>query len=173
MAQIFNKQFKANLPKAKADAEEFGKSKKGIVLCDQCRSVYYKKSWHQQLDGYKGSKQDREVSIKFSLCPACAMIKNRQYEGRLSISNVPAKQAGELEHLIKNFCERARRVDPLDRLIEIKKSGARWEVTTTENQLANKLARKIKSVFNHVTTRARFAKEPSDVVEITINFEQV
>lgn len=45
-----------------------------------------------------------------------------------------------------------------------------WEVTVTENQLANKLAKKIKDHFNKVTAKTRFAGAPSDVAEVTIEF---
>jgi len=76
----------------------------------------------------------------------------------------------------------------MDRLIEIKKTrsaGSRlrqgfggqagqvfseWIVTTTENQLANKLAQKIKSSFSGVKTKTKFNKEPSDVVGVVVDF---
>ena len=76
----------------------------------------------------------------------------------------------DLEGLIRNYTRRAKEIDPLDRLIEIKKDGDRWEVLLTENQLANKLAKKIKGAFKKVKTHVSFGIEPSDVAEVKIEF---
>ena len=175
MANIFKRPYKVNLPKAQHEVEEFGAGKKGLVMCQNCDSAYFKKSWHHDLENIEVSEK-KDVPIKFVLCPACQMIKNKQYEGRIVIKNVPEKSGVKLEELINEFCRRAYDRDPMDRLIEIKKSHstssgqAVWEVTTTENQLANKLAQKIKSSFSGVKTKTKFNKEPSDVVEVIADF---
>ncbi len=167
MAKIFKKPYDIKLPKSQHEVEEFG-AKKGLVLCKKCTSAYFKKSWHHDLEGLKNFNKD--LPIHFTICPACQMIVNRQYEGRVVIKNVPDKFADELDGLIRNFCHRAFERDPLDRLIEIKKKGDVWEATTTENQLAKKLAKKIKEVFDRVIITTRFSGAPSDVVEIAVDF---
>jgi len=102
------------------------------------------------------------------------MIANHQYEGRLMIYNIPVKHSEELGSVIKKFCEYAFDMDPMDRLIAIvRKSPAEWIITTTENQMANKLAHKIKKTFRNVATRAKFGKDPNDTVEIAVEFSQV
>ena len=169
MANIFKRPYKVNLPKAQHEVEEFGAGKKGLVMCQNCDSAYFKKSWHHDLENIEVSEK-KDVPIKFVLCPACQMIKNKQYEGRIVMKNVPEKSGVKLEELITGFCRRAFERDPMDRLIEIKKSAGKWIVTTTENQLANKLAQKIKSSFSGVKTKTKFNKEPSDVAEVTIDF---
>ena len=105
------------------------------------------------------------------------MIHNKQYEGRIKIKNIPVVSEDRLDDLIRGFCHRAFERDPLDRLINLEKSlpagrqdGSDWTVTTTENQLANKLAKKIKDAFSKVKSKTKFAGDPSDVVEITIEF---
>ena len=161
-------------PGFKRDSHELSGLGKGVIFCEKCGIVYYKKSWHHSLLNLKSIKE--EAPVKFVLCPACQMIKNKQYEGRIVIKNVPEKSGVKLEELINEFCRRAYDRDPMDRLIEIKKSHstssgqAVWEVTTTENQLANKLAQKIKSSFSGVKTKTKFNKEPSDVVEVIADF---
>ena len=62
--------------------------------------------------------------------------------------------------------------DPMDRLIDIKKSGKMLTITTTENQLALKLAKKIKEVFKKVDMATKFAKESHDDVLITLIFNK-
>lgn len=177
MAKIFKKPYNVNLPKSQHEVEEFGPGKKGLVMCQNCDSTYFKKSWHHDLKGVNVSEK-KDMPIKFVLCPACLMIKNKQYEGRITIKDVPEKFAVKLEELIRGFSRRAFERDPMDRLIEIKKARSassgrvcsEWVVTVTENQLANKLAQKIKTSFSGVKTRTKFNKEPGDVAEVTVGF---
>lgn len=159
----------AKLPKARNEEEEFGGGKKGLVICKKCSNAYFKKSWRHDLEGVKEINKD--LPIHFVLCPACQMIENRQYEGRITMKNVPEKIADELDKMIRHSADQAYGVDPLDRLIDIKKSGNVWVVTTTENELANKLGKKIKQTFRAKKVETRFAPEPSDVAEVTIEFE--
>lgn len=114
--------------------------------------------------------EDADMPVTFKRCPACAMIAAGQYEGRVVLKNVPTALARELENFIKNYGERAREANPLHRLIDVKKDVEQWEVTTTENQLAGKLARHIKNHFKGAKAAVRFAGDPSDVEEITIVF---
>lgn len=158
----------AKLPKARNEEEEFGGGKKGLVICKKCSNAYFKKSWHHDLDGVKNF--DKDLPIHFVLCPACQMIANHQYEGRITIKNVPEKIADELDNMIRHSCNQAYHNDPLDRLIEIKKDKDTWEVTTTENELASKLGKKIKQTFRAKKIKTQFLAEPSDVAEVTIEF---
>jgi NMD protein affecting ribosome stability and mRNA decay len=149
-------------------AQEFPRGKKGIVFCDNCGIVYYKKAWHHNLRHFKSFEKD--VPVDFRSCPACQMIKNRQYEGMVRILNVPAKFERELERLIAAYGERARKRDPLHRIIDVNKKGNNFEVTTTENQLAQKLARKIIKTFKASSLKTEHSPHPSDVTFITVSF---
>lgn len=169
MANPFKSSYrKVKLPKSGHAAEEFGGGKKGLVFCPDCLAAYYKKSWHHSLLDLKSLKESAPVN--FVLCPACKMIKNHQFEGRIRITGVPDNLMTELLNLIRGFGERARAADPMDRVIEIKKNNDELVVTTTENQLANKLAKKIKDSFNKVKTKTTFSKDPSDFVDIRVEF---
>jgi hypothetical protein len=58
----------------------------------------------------------------------------------------------------------------MDRIIGVKKEGKDLVVTTTENQLANKLAKKIQSTYSNVTAKTSFTKEPSDTALAIVEF---
>lgn len=181
MAHIFHNPNNIKLPKSQHEVEEFA-AKGGLVLCENCGAAYHKKRWHHgieklnlaETESLENPKKDKKVHFVF--CPACQMIKNKQYEGRITIKNMPEEYSEKLEELAEGFGKRAYDRDPMDRLIEIKKLPARpgengnWVITTTENELASKLANKIKSAFNKVKSKTHFAPEPSDVAEITIEF---
>lgn len=178
MAKIFRKQYAVKLPKRLNEEEEFGPGKKGLIICPDCKSVYYKKHWHHSIEKLNNSevkgisKAPKKLPMRFALCPACKMIKNKQFEGQIILKNIPSNLANEVEGLINGFGDRAYKRDPMDRVISIKKKAKSWEVTTTENELANKLANKIKNSFNRVKIiKDNFGPEPSDVVYITIEFQ--
>lgn len=162
-------------PSIRNASEEF-KAVAGVVLCKTCGAAYHKKSWRHGMEKFNKAETEsissgkKDVPVKFALCPACQMIKNRQYEGRITIKNLPAASEKSLRELVEGFGKRAYEQDPMHRLIEIKKDGANWVITTTENEMANKLAHKIKTTFSHVKSRTHFAGDPSDVAEIKIEF---
>lgn len=154
------------------EKQEFGAGKKEYAICKTCQSAYYDKSWHESLADYKHLKEkniDKKL-IKFILCPACEMIKNKQYEGRIIISDVSEKIKGELINLVKNIGETARSIDPMDRVSKVKETKQNVEIWTTENQLAKKIANKLKATFPNQLGKKQisFSGEGSDVVEITI-----
>lgn len=88
----------------------------------------------------------------------------------MEILNVPNKKLSELKKMISAYCERAYRMDPMHRLISMNGNARKLIVTVTENQLAQKLAHKIKDVFNKVKIKISHSKEPSDVIYIKIDF---
>lgn len=170
---------KYNNPKAPLSgkaSQEF-KAEAGVVLCKNCGAAYHKKSWRHGMEEFnKGETESissgkNDVPVKFADCPACQMIKNHQYEGRITVKNLPEASELSLRELAEGFGKRAYEQDPMHRLIEIKKlENGNWEIKTTENEMANKLAHKIKTSFSHVKSRTHFAGDPSDVAEIVIEF---
>lgn len=164
---------KTKLPLERTEKSEFPKGLKGVTFCNNCGVAYYKKSWHHSLHGYKSLSQD--VEINFSLCPACKMIKNNQFEGEVSVKNIPEDEVQGVIKLVEGYGRRAYDDDPLDRVISIKRMprGTGKEdviITTTENQLAKKMAKKIKDAFNKVKITYSFSKAPSDVVYVDVEF---
>ena len=164
------KRFRFKNPRFKRDTHEFVGGKGGLLICEKCNIFYYKKSWHHNADAFVAKRENKDLSVKFTLCPACQMIKNRQYEGEVIIKNSPAKLKNEVINLANAYCDRAFLRDPLDRLAGIRFVGSDIIVTTTENQLANKLAKKIKDAFNKVKTKTSFQKSPGDLARVVVEF---
>lgn len=152
----------------RTERREFPKGAKGIVFCDTCGIAYYKKAWHHNLRYFKSFEKDTPVA--FRTCPACEMIKNKQFEGKVMLLNVPVKYQQEVERLIRAYGERAYQRDPLDRVIGAKKTKDGFEVMTTENQLALKLAKKVKETFKAARIAVSHSAGPSDVAYITVTF---
>jgi len=160
---------KIQLPKSAREAGPLKKERKSLAMCKKCNAFYYKKSWHHSTDTLS-PREARKLNVEFRLCPACKMISERLYEGKLTIENVPNKFRVELLNLIKSFGKRAEQIDSQHRLIEIGHERGNIVVTTTENQLAAKLAKKIKGVFNKVDVRFSHSKEPYEVERVRVKF---
>lgn len=160
------------IPARRSEKQEFRKGEKGVVFCGECGATYFMKSWRHSLEKYRSLPKD--APVKFGLCPACEMVKNHQFEGKIVVKNVPEKEAKDLMGLIENFGERAYERDVLDRVIDVKRTksgkGSEIVVTTTENQLANKLADKIRSTFKKAQAKRSFSSSPGDVEYVEIEF---
>ena len=155
------------------ETSEFGKAMGDYVFCPQGEAVYYKKSWHHASDFFTrmpDMKQDKNVSFK--LCPAHEMEKNKQYEGEVVIKSVPVEVRDELVSLIEHMGEHAMRADVLDRVFGMKWTRDQLIVTTSENQLAQKIGRKIKQTFKKhtVETVAHPKGGVTDVISVQIVF---
>jgi len=133
------------VPKSKKEEAEFGPGKIDIVMCKECSAVYFHKNWHHNLEEYQELSEDKP--IKFVVCPACQMIKDKMFEGQLILKNTPADKKEEILKLVKNVGERAFKRDPLDRIISIQNKGGDIEILTTENQLAVSIGKQIKRAF--------------------------
>lgn len=157
---------------SRSEEREFPRGERGLIFCNAgkggCGAVYFNKSWHHSVKNLKKIRED--APVLFRLCPACAMIKNRQFEGRVVIKNFPAKFEKELFNFVRGFGERARFRDPLDRIIDVKKTREGVVITTTENELASKLARKIKQQFVKIKSKISFSPAPGDTVYIAMEF---
>jgi hypothetical protein len=73
-------------------------------------------------------------------------------------------------HLVAAFNARAQRRDPQDRIIDIEQVKGGYRITTTEDQLAVRIAKKIKGVFNKVNLHISYSREPYEVARINVKF---
>lgn len=157
--------------KSRHSMEEFGPGKQEFIFCPQGEAVYFKKSWHHT-EEFLGRTLNpkKEKGIKFKLCPAHQMLKNKQYEGEIVVKNIPAERKKDLFSLVKNMGETAMRLDVLDRILGFKTKGQTLQVITSENQLAQKIARKITKVFKQETKAKISRGKESDVVRVIVEF---
>lgn len=162
--------YSAGEQKSRHAVEEFGPGKSGFIFCPQGEAVYFKKSWHHVEKFFRNPPNLRDKNIRFKLCPAHQMLKNKQCEGEVIVENVPPGLKRELLNLIENFGERAMRKDVLDRILMPKTEGRKLKVWTSENQLAQKIGNKIYETFRKkADTKILHAKE-GDMVRVRIIF---
>jgi len=95
------------------------------------------------------------------------MIEDNMYEGELIIRNVNPEIKKYIINAIKNKGKKGFKNDSQDRVISVNDDhDGKMNIFTTENQLALKIARKIKKSFNG-TMKVIYSKKES-VIRIYI-----
>jgi len=159
--------YRKKIERSKKEEQEHGAGKKDFVICEKCNAVYYYKSWKHGFADYKHLNEDKQVN--FRVCPACQMIKDKKFEGKVVFESVPSEYKEDILKNIKNTGERAYKRDPMDRIIEVKESRDNIEVTTTENQLARNIARQVERAHKGAKARIQWSQEES-VARIVVRF---
>lgn len=136
---------------SRREFEEFGPGKNEIIFCPKGDAVYYHKSWHHAFENYKHAKKTKEA--RFALCPFHQMEHNRVWEGEVRISNLKKEKIAEVLSLAKNFSHRAYLKDPMHRIINIRQDKNSFSIFTSENQLAERLAKKIHETFKDLFSK--------------------
>ena len=99
------------------------------------------------------------------------MKKNNQYEGEIRISEVPVQKQKEILNVVHAISERARLRDPLDRILKTKISGKNLNIYLSENQLANKMAKKLSEIYKKSFSRPVLHKgKGGDVFILTMEW---
>jgi len=159
--------FTLRRPKSRKEEAEFGPGKIDYIICPQCGCVYFDKSWHHSLEqDFKRLKETK--NIQFRICPACQMIKDKKYEGEITLEAVPKEFEEDIKNLAKNYGKRAIEADPMDRIIKITQEKEKIRILTTENQLAVRIAKKIKQSFGGEIKISYSHQE--DTVRIKVRF---
>jgi NMD protein affecting ribosome stability and mRNA decay len=172
MTKIFKTRSSVKVPKSKTEQrhDEYGKAHKGFTVCRRCRNIFFKKEWHRPDNAVIRQARRDGKDVHYSLCPACTMIENHTYEGELLIKNLPPSHARELLFLIRAFGKRATLKDPQDRIIAVTKSRNGCRITTTENQLAVRLAKKIRDAFRASKIHISYSREPYEIDRVVLTF---
>lgn len=116
-------------------------------VCTACRAVYREKRWFFDEKLYKklaGTDKAKEVT-----CPTCRKIKDRYYEGVLTLSGEFFEQhREEILTLLKNEAARVAGRSVADRIITMTKEGKdKLVVETTTEKLAQHLGRAVYKAY--------------------------
>lgn len=147
-------------PKSHKEEQEYGPGKKGIGMCSACSAGYMQKSWRHNLEEHK--KVNKDARLRFMICPACQMAKDKKFEGQLFIENIPPDILKDVERLVYNVADRAYRRDPMDRILVLRKYAKNGlEARTSENQLALRIGKQIARAYKGSECETRWSDEES------------
>jgi len=124
-----------------------GASRK-VSVCEGCRAVYMNKRWYANGAAYEAAVRNADNAKV--VCPACLKIRDNFPGGIVTLKGeyvLPHKK--ELMKLIKNEEERARTLNPLERVMSVKENGyGSMVISTTNERLAQRLGRALKKAFH-------------------------
>lgn len=135
--------------RSRKEESEFGLAGKEFILCSDCGSVYFDKSWHNRLEEEKVAHFKPGKRVNFELCPACKMKKDKIFEGEIIIKlkSKNEKVKSDVLNTIKNSDKQGQELDPMDRILWMENRQDGLRIFTSENQLAVRIGKKLKSSF--------------------------
>lgn len=154
---------------SRTDAEEFGPGKAGVVFCSEGDAAYYDKSWHHDLEKYRALSEEKAVAFK--LCPFHIMKKNRQWEGEVRLMGIPEDAKSDMLRAAENISSEARRRDPMHGILDIATKNTTTSIYTSENQLAQRIAKRIQESHKHHVAHTIHRAAGSDAVLITLSWK--
>ncbi|MFA6608324.1 MAG: hypothetical protein WCT07_00190 [Candidatus Paceibacterota bacterium] len=144
---------------------------KGVTECPKCHNVRFEKRWLHSIADLRKEGEEEPIVARTEKCPACKIIDGGNYEGELFVEGFREEQKEELLNLIHNYCARATEIDPQDRVIKIEDTEKGLRITTVENELTDRLAKKIKDAFNHVNIHFSHGGEGAEADRVRVTFE--
>lgn len=116
-------------------------------LCEKCGALYQKGHWTLDESALKKSKSNK-AKPSFTICPACLQVTSGEPAGFVYIEgSFLGKHEAEIENLLKHEDEESALVNPLARIMEVKRTENRLVVTTTTENLAQRIGRSLNRAF--------------------------
>lgn len=124
------------------------KAGRPVSVCRSCKAVYMNKRWYAD-DGILKNAAGKD-NILYTTCPACQKINERFPGGVLTLKGVmDMPNRDDLMNLIKNEEEKARGLNPLERIMSVEENGSgNIVISTTNEKLAQRLGRAVKKAFH-------------------------
>ncbi len=120
---------------------------KDFSYCERCHAIYHNKHWF--FDENKLKEIEKSAQFSHTTCPACQKIKDHFPSGIVQLSGLFLRDhKEEIINLVMNEEERAKGINPLERIIEILPNREGIEVTTTHEKLAQRIGRRLEKSFS-------------------------
>ena len=117
------------------------------AVCTRCHAVYQRRHWLFDENLYQQSAAQPET--RKVVCPACHKISDNYAQGEVVLRGAFLEaHREEIMHLISNEEERAKGLNPLERIVRITESGGALTVTTTNEKLAQRIGRALQKAYH-------------------------
>lgn len=125
-----------------------------VVICSQCKSVYHDQRWYleeQAKDALKGKRDE----IGFTICPACSKMRDKMPGGIVKLTgNFLQYHQEEILNLIHNEGDKAKQLNPLERVMDIEMMSSGIDVLTTNEKLAQRIGKALHKAYSGIVTYA-------------------
>lgn len=118
-----------------------------MALCKRCGAVYHEKRWYKRED--LPEKLENKPNTGLVFCPGCQKFRDKYPGGYLTIEGGFVEEHGdEIVRLIENKEDRQIYINPLEKVMDIRRRDGRIEVETTTDKLAQRIGLIIQKAFN-------------------------
>jgi NMD protein affecting ribosome stability and mRNA decay len=123
-----------------------------IAVCTTCHAIFRRRHWFFDDDVYRSVAPQPQT--KAVTCPACRKIRDRYFEGQVTLapSAFLNDHKQEILNLIRNEEERAKGFNPLERIMSIKEEDGKLTVLTTDEKLSQRIGRELKKAYQGRTS---------------------
>ena len=116
------------------------------AVCTRCHAIYQRRHWFfddSLFNRIVVQRQTRQI-----LCPACRKINDNYPEGEVVVRGAfMQSHRDEIMNLVRNEEERAKGLNPLERIVRITEADGRLVVTTTNEKLAQRIGRALHKAY--------------------------
>lgn len=120
------------------------RGQKEMAACEKCGAVYRHKRWTLEI----AASDLRGMKVRKVICPACRKARDRFPGGIVTLSGEFLKDhKDEILRRIRNEEGRAKKVNPLERIIAVNDGGETLELQTTTERFAQRIGREINRAF--------------------------
>ena len=119
-----------------------------VVVCSQCKSVYHDQRWYLEEQAREMVKAKRD-GIGSTICPACSKIRDKMPGGIVKLTGAFLdSHRQEILNLIHNESDKAKQLNPLERVMDIETIDSGIDVLTTNERLAQRIGKALHKAYS-------------------------
>ncbi len=117
-----------------------------IAVCARCHAIYQRRHWF--FDEELFTRSAAAAATRQVTCPACQKIDDNYPEGEVVLrGDFLGTHRDEIMNLVSNEEERAKGLNPLERIVRIMDSNGSVTITTTNEKLAQRIGRALQKAY--------------------------
>jgi NMD protein affecting ribosome stability and mRNA decay len=116
------------------------------AVCTRCHAIYQRRHWF--FDEEQFNRSAVQAQTRHVTCPACRKIEDDYPEGEVLVRGAfRDTHHTEIMNLVTNEEERAKGLNPLERIVRITQDGEALRITTTNEKLAQRIGRALQKAY--------------------------
>jgi hypothetical protein len=116
-------------------------------VCTECSAIYIGQRWYLKDQAEK--EKLRTENVHLTVCPACRKIHDKAPGGVVHLSgNFIREHKEDIMNLIHNEGDRAKAVNPLERIMGIEGNDGDFSIMTTNEKLAQRIGRALHKAYS-------------------------
>ncbi|MDO8683825.1 MAG: BCAM0308 family protein [Armatimonadota bacterium] len=119
-----------------------------VQVCSECKSVYHDQRWYLESQAQEALKKSK-TELGYTVCPACLKIRDKMPGGIVHLAGAfLISHKDEILNLIHNEGDRAKSINPLERVMDIETVNAGMDVLTTNERLAQRIGKALHRAYH-------------------------